>query len=267
MSRTSALTRKPKDLGRRNFAQGYPRSHATPTPTSRSKGQKSRWGGGILWRRLSSTACYCPRSIVFINVRLWVCLQVDTITFEPFEISSWNFYGSKIWPKARTSWNILTGNSQVMRPSRLQCRNRPIFLFRSNSNFDLKPFTVFADIVAWSDIFQRLTTLSEKWRRTSQLQRCLTSLSDWPRVLLSVFNSKNLVNGMGERFFAILKTSMRSERFLLSSRDHWFNLARRSMYMAALQCDLTYLTFEFNWRSILVEALLWKDVKYTGRGI
>jgi len=39
MSRTSALTRKPKGLGRRNFAQGYTRSHATPTPTSRSKGQ------------------------------------------------------------------------------------------------------------------------------------------------------------------------------------------------------------------------------------
>ena len=37
MSRASALTRKPKGLGRRNFAQGYPRSHATPTPTSRSK--------------------------------------------------------------------------------------------------------------------------------------------------------------------------------------------------------------------------------------
>ena len=45
MSRTSALTRKPKGLGRRNFAQGYPRSHATPTPTSRSKGQKSRSRG------------------------------------------------------------------------------------------------------------------------------------------------------------------------------------------------------------------------------
>ena len=44
MSRTSALTRKPKGL-RRNFAQGYPRSHATLTPTSRSKGQKSRSAG------------------------------------------------------------------------------------------------------------------------------------------------------------------------------------------------------------------------------
>ena len=46
MSRTSALTRKPKGLGRRNFAQWYPRSHATPTLTSRSKGQKSRSRGG-----------------------------------------------------------------------------------------------------------------------------------------------------------------------------------------------------------------------------
>jgi len=58
MSRTSALTRKPKGLWRQNFAQGHPRSHATPTPTSRSKGQKSSCGGGIMWRRPSRTACY-----------------------------------------------------------------------------------------------------------------------------------------------------------------------------------------------------------------
>jgi len=57
MSRTLALTQKTKGLGRRNFALGYPRSHATPTPTSRSKGQKSRWGGGILWRQPNRTAC------------------------------------------------------------------------------------------------------------------------------------------------------------------------------------------------------------------
>ena len=37
MSHTSALTQKPKGLGRRNFAQGYPRPHVTPTLTSRSK--------------------------------------------------------------------------------------------------------------------------------------------------------------------------------------------------------------------------------------
>ena len=68
-------------------------------------------------------------------------------------------------------------------PSRLQSRNRPIFLFLSLSNFELKPFTDFADTVSWSSMFQRLTTLSEKkWRRTSQLQRCLTSLNEWPRM-------------------------------------------------------------------------------------
>ena len=62
MSRTSALTRKPKGLGRRNFVQGYPRSHATLTPTSRSKGQKSRSrGSGILWRPPSRTAAAAER--------------------------------------------------------------------------------------------------------------------------------------------------------------------------------------------------------------
>ena len=49
MSRTSALTRKPKGLGRRNFAQEYPRSHVTPTPTSRTKGQKSRSAGAVAY--------------------------------------------------------------------------------------------------------------------------------------------------------------------------------------------------------------------------
>jgi len=34
---TSALNSKTKRPRRRNFAQGYHRSHATPTPTSRSK--------------------------------------------------------------------------------------------------------------------------------------------------------------------------------------------------------------------------------------
>jgi len=67
MSRTSALTRKPKGPGRRNFAQGYPRLHATPTQTSRSKGQKSRWGGGILWRPPSRTACYSKSLLIKLS--------------------------------------------------------------------------------------------------------------------------------------------------------------------------------------------------------
>jgi len=55
MSRTSALTRKPKGLGRRNFAQGYPGHMRLP---HRLQGQKSRWGGGILWRPPSRTTCF-----------------------------------------------------------------------------------------------------------------------------------------------------------------------------------------------------------------
>ena len=68
MSRTSALTRKPKGLGRQNFTQEYPRSHATPTSTSRSKGQKSRSRGGvILWRPPSRTAvCKCSRCVIVV---------------------------------------------------------------------------------------------------------------------------------------------------------------------------------------------------------
>jgi len=69
MSRTSALTRKPKGIGRRNFSQGYPRSHATPTPTSMSKGQKSRSRGGvILWRPPSRTACF---TYIYIYIQLY----------------------------------------------------------------------------------------------------------------------------------------------------------------------------------------------------
>jgi len=80
MSRTSALTRKPKGLGRRTFAQGYPRSHATPTPTSRSKGQKSRSrGGGILWRPPSRTACYTCLSLGWALTRLQASGLVDSI--------------------------------------------------------------------------------------------------------------------------------------------------------------------------------------------
>ena len=76
MSHTSALTRKPKGLGRRNFAQGYPRSHETPTPTSRSKGPKSRWGGGILWRRPSRTACSLWPSPVWYDCHGNACMHI-----------------------------------------------------------------------------------------------------------------------------------------------------------------------------------------------
>ena len=71
MSRTSALTRKPKGLGRRNFAQGYPRSHATPTPTSRSKGQKSRSRGA---------GAYCGGDLA---AQLVIIIIIIIITVQP----------------------------------------------------------------------------------------------------------------------------------------------------------------------------------------
>ena len=42
--------------------------------------------------------------VLFSVVPVYGCvgLFVKTITVESFEISSWNFYGSKTWPKART---------------------------------------------------------------------------------------------------------------------------------------------------------------------
>jgi len=88
MSRTSALTRKPKGLGRRNFAQGYHRSHATPTPTSRSKGQKSRWGGGILWRRPSRTACYVQH-VIKVKMAAICHISLFDLFGESWEFMQW----------------------------------------------------------------------------------------------------------------------------------------------------------------------------------
>ena len=44
-----------------------------------------------------------------------VCLFVNTITLEPFEISSRNFYGSKMWSNARTSSKMAALHSDALR--------------------------------------------------------------------------------------------------------------------------------------------------------
>ena len=41
--------------------------------------------------------------VLFSEVFVRGCVGVNTITFEPFEISSRHFYGSNVWPKARMS--------------------------------------------------------------------------------------------------------------------------------------------------------------------
>jgi len=62
-----------------------------------------------------------------------------------------------------------------------------------------------------------------------QWQRCLVSFSECPRVLVSMCNSKKVDNGVDEMFLAILKTPVRSARFLHSSRDHNFSFFNRSV--------------------------------------
>jgi len=50
-------------------------AHATPTPTSRSKGQKSKSrGGGILWRPPSRTACfyYYFTGCMYVGKKLYI---------------------------------------------------------------------------------------------------------------------------------------------------------------------------------------------------
>ena len=44
--------------------------------------------------------------VAFSSVRLRVRVFLNTIILELFEISSWNFYGSKICSKAHTSWKM-----------------------------------------------------------------------------------------------------------------------------------------------------------------
>jgi len=99
MSRTSALTRKPKGLGRRNFAQGYPRSHATPTPTSKSKGQKLRWAGGILWRRPSRTACSSHGRLLLTYMA--VTIGIHSYTTAPSVTNG-------TWKLAKANWTTFS---------------------------------------------------------------------------------------------------------------------------------------------------------------
>ena len=74
MSRTSALTRKPKGLGRQNFAQGYPRSHATQGQKVKSQSGAGAYCGGHLAAQLvtsysnTSIANYILQSISIITL-------------------------------------------------------------------------------------------------------------------------------------------------------------------------------------------------------
>ena len=130
MSRTLTLTRKPKGLIRRNFAQGYPRSHATPTPTSRSKGQKSRsagagaYCGGHLAAQLVQT---CKHSI----------LKTNETSLMPIGTSGPHGKGMK-WSTLgvrRSKVKVTQGQSKTWRPGEVSFSNpscRVAFLVQHN---------------------------------------------------------------------------------------------------------------------------------------
>jgi len=118
--------------------------------------------------------------------------------------------------------------------------------------------------VSWSSVFQRLTTLSEKeWRRTFDLQRCLINFNEWPRVLPSVCNSTYFESGMGDRLFAILRTSIRSARFLPSSSVQSHSLARRSSYIKRCNPGINLVNRCWIRSNVLLSFTQWRSSKDT----
>jgi len=107
------------------------------------------------------------------------------------------------------------------RSSRHQSEDRPIFFARSRSSLVLKPFTVFAITESLSSIFHLDTTRWEnKYFLISLLHRHLTSFNECRRVLPVVSIWKISVNGIAEKPWAILKTSIKSARFRRSCKVH-----------------------------------------------
>jgi len=56
---------------------------------------------GVLCFVITTVHQLHSKGYIFNNVCLWVF--VNAMTVEPFEMSSWTFYGSKMWSKAWTS--------------------------------------------------------------------------------------------------------------------------------------------------------------------
>ena len=54
---------------------------------------------------IASDSVVCFQYCLFVGV----CLSVNAITLEPFEISSWNFYVSEIWSEALMSSKMVSG--------------------------------------------------------------------------------------------------------------------------------------------------------------
>ena len=128
-------------------------------------------------------------------------------------------YRRKVWVLVLLAGWPLRNPVTAPRSSKRQSENRPIFFARSS--LVLKPFTVFTITESLSSIFHLDTTRWEKkYFLISLLRRHLTSFNECPRVLpvVSIWNIS--VNGIAEKPWAILKTSIKSARFRRPSKVH-----------------------------------------------
>ena len=132
--------------------------------------------------------------------RLKTSLLCKSFPLQPFLSylqDTWIFAG---WP--------LRNSVTASRSSRHQSKNRPHFFARSR--LVLKPLTVFAITESLPSIFHLDTTRWEKkYFLISLLHRHLTSFNECPRVhpVVSIWN---IVNGIAEKPWAILKTFIKS---------------------------------------------------------
>ena len=100
-------------------------------------------------------------------------------------------------------------------------QNRPVFFARSRSSLVLKPLTVFAITEYLSSIFHLDTTRWEKKYFLIILVAPTFNQLQWmSRVLLVVSIWNISINGIAEKPWAILKTSIKSARFRRSSKVH-----------------------------------------------
>ena len=111
-------------------------------------------------------------------------------------------------------------------PSGHQSISETFFIFLCSSNLFLNVFTEPAEITSSLRLFHLFTILCEKkYFVTSSLKLSFASFRECPLVLSLLSARKNEFHGMADTPLDILNISIRSERFLLSSRDINFSLS------------------------------------------
>jgi len=98
---------------------------------------------------------------------------------------------------------------------------KPIDADLNMSSPDLKAFRDAESMMCWGRRFQRSMTRSEKkWRLESRRHLCLAILTVCALVVVTLLSVNILPKPILDHPLYILKTSNRSERFRLSSKDH-----------------------------------------------